>query len=365
MRKSLAFLFLSACTARGDSPWTGDVDVSAMLEPIADAGDGIARPQDLAFNPEAPDELWVVNRRDDSVTLVFDASSDARTTQHLVDPYALHFMASVSSVAFGAPGTFGTCQDSRNTYNNTTAPNDFTGPTLWSSDLDVFANSNPDAVAYLTDLYGMPTDLGSHLDMLHESPLCVGIAWEANNVYWVFDGDDGALVRYDFQHDHGVGFDDHSDGVIARYVRGQLARVDGVVGHVAYDGEVGEVLVADSGHGRVVVLDATTGRVGERLPAKEPGTDHHAMEDVSLRELGDGAALGLSQPAGLALIDGAVVVTDAATGVVHVLTRAGAPLAALSTGVDEGCLAGITGATLDDLWLVDACADEVLRLQPE
>ena len=49
------------------------------------------------------------------------------------------------------------------------------GPTLWSSDLDIFGQSNPEAVEYLSELYGSYTDLGSHLDMLHESPCALGL----------------------------------------------------------------------------------------------------------------------------------------------------------------------------------------------
>ena len=60
---------------------------------------------------------------------------------------------------------------------------------------------------------------GSHIDMLHESPLGMGIAHDSGNSYWYFDGYYGHLVYYDFKEDHDIGMDDHSDGVVRRYLR--------------------------------------------------------------------------------------------------------------------------------------------------
>jgi DNA-binding beta-propeller fold protein YncE len=336
--------------------------VSDQLEEIASRRDGLNTPQDLAFNPEREGELWVVNRKDDSVTIVFDATSGDRTTEHIVDPYALHFMDRVSSIAFGAPGTFATCQDSRNTYNGAGPGDDFMGPALWSSDLDVFGTSNPEAVETLTQQFGMPTDLGSHLDMLHESPLCVGIAWDHDNVYWVFDGNDGALVRYDFVDDHGVGWDDHSDGIISRYVSGEVKRRSGTVAHLALDHDTGELFAADAGNGRIVVLDTNSGNRGRDLPVMEPGTDHHAMRGVELEVFADRDD-GLDRPAGIDLVDDYVVVTDVGDGHVRIFDRAGELLSDLDTGLGEGALAGIHAVATDDLWLVDADGNRVLRLQ--
>jgi hypothetical protein len=64
--------------------------------------------------------------------------------------------------------TFATCQESRNTYNDQAPPNDFMGPTLWPADFDVYAHSNPEAVAFVG------SDLGSHIDMLHTRQLRLG-----------------------------------------------------------------------------------------------------------------------------------------------------------------------------------------------
>ena len=47
-----------------------------------------------------------------------------------------------------------------------------------------------------------------HFDMLHESPLCMGIVHDPEtatpygHVYWAFDGLDAMLMRYDFERPH-------------------------------------------------------------------------------------------------------------------------------------------------------------------
>ena len=151
------------------------------------------------------------------------------------------------------------------------------GPSLWSADPDIFASTNPAAVNYLSNLYGFYVDLGSHLDMLHESPLCMGIAWETDNVYWVFDGSDGSIVRYDFAEDHDVGYDDHSDGIIARYVTGRVSRVADVPSHLVYDDSSGLLYIADTGNNRVAVLDTTSGKRGQNLPMSEQVVAHYCL----------------------------------------------------------------------------------------
>jgi hypothetical protein len=135
----------------------------------------------------------------------------------------MHFMPNPSALAFGGswtsfgvPGTWATSAESNNGGNN------FMGPSLWSSNLSIFAVQNP---------YG----LGSHLDMLHCSPYAMGIAWEKDNVYWVFGNTYSGgvytadICRYDFVVDHNVGQDDHSDGIKHHYVSGQVKRSAGVM----------------------------------------------------------------------------------------------------------------------------------------
>lgn len=373
----LCLIFAVAC--RGDDQVTPEpvigADVlgnlthtldSVRLDLIGSSADGLDIPRDLDFNPERPGELWVVNKADDSVSIFFDAGTAEQRSEHLIDPFAMHFMEQVSSISFGAPVTFGTCQESRNTYDGTEPYNDFMGPTLWSSDLDVFAHSNLVASQTLSQQYGMPVDLGSHLDMLHESPWCMGIVWEKDNVYWVFDGLAGSIVRYDFQHDHGPGWDDHSDGVIARYGQRIVKRVADVPSHLELDHADGLLYIADTGNNRISVLDTTAGARGRDLVPTEPGTDYYLMDGVEQWDLVLGAEIDppMEAPSGIALVDDVLFVTDNATSRIYAFTLDGELLDYLDTELPAGSLMGVEAASLEELWLVDAVGNQVLRLRP-
>lgn len=332
---------------------------SVTITVIADRQDGLAIPRDLDFNPwaETP-ELWIVNRWDDSTTTIFDPGTPDQESIHLIDPYALHFMEEVSSIAFGQQGTFGTCQESRNTYNGLGEPNDFMGPSLWPSDLEVYARTNPDAVAFLG------FDLGSHLDMQHESPLCMGIAWERDNIYWVFEGMTGSIARNDFGEDHGPGFDDHSDGVVIRFATGEFSRVPDVPSHLVYDQESGLLYIADTGNARVAMLDTRTGQPGSQLPVVEPGTVLRSATgyDPIATVFEDDA---LVAPSGLAKHGDVLFVGDNATGRIWgVSATDGAVIDYLDTGIEAGGLMGIEVGPEGDLWVTDAVANRVLRISP-
>ena len=342
---------------------TGD-PAAVRVDVMATADDGLATPRDLAFNPEVDGQLWVVNRDDDSVTLLQQAGTDDQTIETIVDPYALHFLDSPSSLDFGKPGHWGSCQESRNTYNDRGPPNEFMGPTLWSSDLEVFGTSNPEAVEYLSDLYGFYVDLGSHLDMLHESPLCMGIAWETENVYWVFDGYNESIVRYDFVDDHGVGYDDHSDGVIRRYAEGEVGYVEGVPAHMHFDGDARLLYLADPGNNRVAVLDIESGDEGRALRVQEPGTDFKEVTGSSLWTLIDGESPGLEQISGLARVDDLLLVSDAATGTLAAFDLEGNEVDRLTLDLPPGALMGVEARGQGEIWVVDGVGHRLLRLTP-
>ena len=329
---------------------------AVTIDEILSSADGLDVPRDLDFNPDRPGELWVVNRADDSTTIAKDAGTADQTSEHIIDPFAMHFMEEVSSIEFGKPGTFGTCQESRNTYNDSSRKNDFMGPTLWSSDLDVFGETNPEAA----DSLGY--DLGSHLDMLHESPLCMGITWDSDNVYWVFDGLNEDIVRYDFQDDHGPGYDDHSDGIISRVTETGILRVEDIPSHMQLDHETGLLYTADTGNNRVLVLDTLTGARGQDLRVVEPGTDHHNWDDAEMWDLIQGADQGLGLPSGLAIHGEVLFVGDYATGNLFAFDLDGELIDWLPTGL-EG-LMGIEVVSEEEIWVVDAATDRVLRITP-
>lgn len=314
---------------------------------VATADDGLNEPRDLDFNPEVPGELWIVNRGDDSTVTISDGVAVKR-----IDPYALHFMEEVSSISFAKDDKFATCQDSRNTYNGQAAPNDFMGPALWSSDPEVFAETNPEAVDFVGG------DLGSHLDMLHESPLCMGIAWEKENLYFTFDGLSGTISRYDFAQDHGPGFDDHSDGVVERYPDVGVERVEGVPSHMVFDRERAVLYVADTGNARIAVLDPSSATVGRTYGGFE--TPIMEMDGASFSDLAGGDDLEL--PSGIALADDTLFVTDNATSRINAFSLDGELIDYLELDVEEGSLMGIRVAPDGALVVVDNAGDRVLRI---
>ena len=331
---------------------TGDhTATSVTLTQIASAADGLRVPRDLAFHNTRADELWVVNRADDSTVTITNASQSTRTALKRVDGYALHFMEEVSSLAFGKPDQFATCQESRNTYNNQGPPNDFMGPALWSADTAIYAVENP-------------IGLGSHLDMLHESPLCMGIAHVVDNVFWTFDGMTGSLSFYDFQEDHGAGYDDHSDGVIYRYADGQLQRVPDVPSHLAYDLEGHMLYVADSGNHRLGRMDVTVGAPGPRLPSKEPGVIYQRYLDAVVEDVVAAPTSLLDTPSGLELYQDMLWVTDNANGRISVFAKDGTRLNWLDTGLQPGALMGLTFGPDGRIYFVDAVDNRVLRVDP-
>lgn len=311
-------------------------------------------PRDLAFNPLAEGELWVVNGRDHSVAILHHATTDAPTIEYRRDGKAAHFMHRPSAIAFGSPsttigidGTFATAQESM----DDAVPflrREFMGPTLFSSSLDVFARP----VA--------PTLLGSHLDMLHESPLAMGIAWERDHVYWVFGGYLGTISRYDFVEDHGVGHDDHANGVIRHHGRGVVRRVPGVPSHLAFDPATSLLYVADTGNARVLALDTRTGRPGAAGPGWEAGVDTRWVDGSVFAELVPAGTLAL--PSGLALADGRLYVGDHATGLVHVFGTDATPLGTVDSGAGEHALMGLTFGPDGRLYGVDARRGRILRL---
>ena len=184
------------------------------------------------------------------------------------------------------------------------------------------------------ELFGAPYDRnrnGTHVDMLHETPYCMGIAHERDNVYWAFNGDVGALDRYDFNEPHEPGGEDHADGYVWRYAEGELARVPEVPSHLAYDARRRLVFAADTGHGRVVALDATSGFADGDVIDYDGLETNARMSGARLTEV---VAPGiLEMPSGVAFHEGVLFATDHATGKILALLPSGEILRELDTGL--------------------------------
>jgi hypothetical protein len=314
---------------------------------MGDAADGLDVPRDLAFHPTR-DELWTINRETDATVVYFHPGMVTQSSQNIVDGFAMHFMEEPSSIAFGAPGTFGSCGESRNEYNGQLpGGNDFMGPVLWSDDLAVYAQPSG-------------TDLGSHLDMLHESPLCMGIAWDTANVYWAFDGLNAHLVRYDFATDHGPGNDDHSDGVVRRFTDIELTRMPDVTSDMELDHATGILYIADTATGRILWVDTTTGEMDQTLQEEmEPLAEYSEW----LGAKNGVFARGLEAPSGLHLEGNRLFVTEFGRSAVTVFDvgeeKALGRLETPATGI-MGVAVGPDGK----VWYVDAASDELVRIDP-
>jgi hypothetical protein len=326
---------------------------SVTVEVVLDGDDGLNQPTDIEFHPDDDNEAWITNHGDDSMVIVSGAlgGSPSVSRRHVIT--SNHFLAKPSALAFsydvpfmatahdedqptqGDPGLGGT-------------PADFMGPTLWTSDSAIFDGGD-----------------ASHADMLHNSPSAMGIAWQSQHVYWVFDGYHSSITRYDFVEPHYLGGTDHSDGIIERWVEGEVSRLPGAVSHLAFDPDSDLLYIADTGNGRIAILDTTTGQEGELYgPAYDSPFQYH-WDGAVITTLVDGAKLGLSQPSGLELTDGYLWVSDSLTSTVFALDPAtGAAIDWLPLEREAGAIQGLEVDADGNLWVADVHANEVLKISP-
>ncbi|MDQ3036301.1 MAG: hypothetical protein M3Y87_28130 [Myxococcota bacterium] len=400
---SLALVLLGACDAPSTMMMDGDAGPLPMttlrtgapvtFEPVYEAtsyaaGGGVTRewlPVDLAVHPDG--ELWLVQRMErdpaydddtecterglagnpsDCVSLqgstvaitepsAAEPASEANGRANLVvDANSWHFMRRPSSIAFGDPAlpfeptdpgaadanvtetqtyqnTFATCHE--HATGNNTDGGAFIGPSLWTADRSIYNGVNG----------SFEWSNGSHLDMVHATQYCMGIAYEGANAYWTFNGAEGALDRYDFGAPHYPGHHDHDDGDVTRFYLpegDELSRLPYVPSNMVLSGA--SLFVADTGNGRVLRFDIAS-------PGIEVGTfrtfesiDATAMEGIGYQVLADAAVLGAawggaSEPSGLALLDAeTLVVASHATGHITLLELDGTVIRTIDTGTGEG-----------------------------
>ncbi len=321
---------------------------SVGLDTIATSEDGLNTPRDLEFSPTTG-SLWVANYVDDSVVILRDPGTDDQSARKEGDNFdANHFLAKPAALAFNDIGGVATIHEEDEKTQGAATPADFMGPTLWTADEEIFQG-----------------DHGSHLDMLHNTPNGVGIAWEVDNRFWVFDGYHDAIAMYDFHVDHDLGGADHSDGELKRYAEGDFQMVDDVPSHVAFDHDTSWLYIADTGNNRIAVLDTTSGDRGSRISPNYDGGTQHEMDDVETWTLVEGADVGLERPTGLELHDGLLWVSDNATGRITALTLEGEVVDYLETELPDGCLMGMAFDESGSLWTVDSVEQEVLRISPQ
>jgi len=332
---------------------------SVLMEVFADEDDGLGTPRDLEFNPAEPGQLWIVNRDSDSAVILTDAGTDDQESIFRGDTFgSAHFLAQPSALAFGDDGNWASIHETDDlTQGPNGTPEDFMGPTLWDDNLDVFDGGH-----------------GGHLDMLHNSPNGMGIAWEEGNTFWVFDGYHDSLTRYFFNNDHGYGGADHSDGEIERHVEGEVRWREDIPSHMEYDHSEDWLYFVDTGNNRIGVHDARSGAQAGNI-----GPNYDGIQRLVAFEGGDcwthidgEAVSGMGRPSGLALWDAdddgtpdMLFTNDNRTGIIFAFDMEGQLVDYLETGFEDGALMGMEFDQDGNLWLVNALENEVLRISPQ
>jgi len=321
-----------------------------VVNQIASSANALDGPTDLDFFPVlGKNELWIVNERNEddggSTLTVSNATTEDRSFESKIDGNSWHFMSLPTGIAFS---------DDNFNFANSTGVQDanhsggsFTGPALWSSDPDIYAQPSGGN--------------GSHLDMLHGSPFCMGIAHEVDNAFWVYDDWHEEIVRYDFVEDHGPGNDDHSDGTVRRYGDIGIGKDGDVPNHLILDKETGWLYFVDNGQDRVMRLDINSATGSSSLPElNEPLAEHSQMSGFTFETIIDE---GLVRPCGIELFENYLLVGDYANGdiVVYDMDNAFAEVGRIETS--QG-LTGIKVGPNGNIWATNRTQNTLIMVEP-
>lgn len=323
---------------------------------IGSSTNKVSAPRDLDFKP-GTNELWVLNNGTSSVpgsaTVTFyNAGKSNQFSRWRRDSNAGHFLRMGSAIAFGDNGLWANSNESDNGGDN------FMGPALWPSDSTIY-----------TKVHQNDNMLGSHCDMLHQSPWAMGIAHETKNVYWIFDGNKpnstlaNTICKYDFAVPHEYGGDDHSDGLIWRYTEVKVLRVANVPSHMIIDKATGMLYIADTGNKRILKLDTKSGTVGANITQSSENIAGYkkvtgASSSVIVSE-------GLVQPCGIDFSEGRLIVSDHSNGDIIIYNTTGAnvvEMGRIKTG-SKGIM-GVKVGPDGKIWYVDNAANKVIRIDP-
>lgn len=356
MKKLLLVAGVSCCCFNVNAQNTIDnyTNSTNVFTEIATSAQGLNAPHDLDFVPGRPGECWVLNKETDggSVVLLFNAGKAEQTHQFRRDSHNEHFMARATAIAFGANDFFGTAQEIIATTPGAT----FMGPALWNSDTTVFARMHQNN-------WVNGQLLGSHIDMLHQSPYGMGIAHDNANVYWYFDGYNNNICKYDFATPHGVGEDDHSDGKIHRYTDVTVTRKPNVPSHMVVDKANSWLYYADAGSGRVMRMKTTSGTIGGNLTppqtSGEPLAEYKAVTGATKEIM----VSGLTSPCGVDYRNDRLVVSDYATGNIYLYNTTTVPATLVGTIITGG--PGVMGVRMQNdnkIWFVNATTNKLYRI---
>ena len=320
-------------------------------EEIAGSGQSILNPRDLDFHPIlSRNELWVVLKSTESsggkTVKISNAGEVGQDELLQQDGNAWHFMSLPTGIAFSRNENFATSPGVYDANHDGGQP--FTGPALWSSDPDIYAQPSGGN--------------GSHLDMLHESPYTMGIAWETGNKFWVTCGDHDEVMSFDFREDHGPGNDDHADGIIYKYPIPDYTEDDTheVPDHLVLDHSTGWLYVCQSELNRVFRINTATGTPGEDETFHEAVEVYKFMDDFVWE---DYITTGLDRPTGIDIVEDRMIVSNYNTGDINLYDISGPTPVLLEIIPTEGN--GIMGVKVGPdglIWYVNRVTDKVMRI---
>ena len=328
------------------------------IESIAGASDGVNLPTDLDFHPTLTSrELWVINKDTEasggSTVTIYDAGLPEQTSVYKFDVSNWHFMSLPTGIAFSDNGNWASSPGVLDANHSPNIAAHFTGPTLWSSDMAIYGEDPG------------PELNGSHLDALHLSPQCQGVCAEKDNVFWVFDGYNRDLVRYDFAEDHGAGANYHGDGIVKRYSDDTVEKDpdDNVVSHLILDADKKWLYVVDHGNQRVIRIDITTGSDQGDTPQfamNEPISEYSVYTEYTQETV----VTGLDKPAGIDVIGNRMIVSEHESGqiiVYNISTIPAVELYRIETG--KTTVQGVKIGPDGRIWFVDQSTHGVFKIE--
>lgn len=321
---------------------------------VGSLSDQVSAPRDLDVKPNT-NEIWVGNygtSAGSSFIIFYNAGLPSQTSEYRKDTHADHFDRYTSAFAFSEIGEFGTIGENQ----NSSAGSTFMGPSLWSSDTALFAR-----VYQSNWANGYP--LGSHLDMLHQSPYGMGMAHDSAKAYWVFDGYNGNICKYDFVMGHGPGYEDHSAGKIWRYTDVTVTRVNNVPSHMCVDTMSGWLYFVDGGPKQVKRLNTTTGSVAGNLTppasANESLAGYYDVQGATVEVIDTFT----TQPCGLEVYNGRLLVGDYTNGNIYVYDITGPNPVFMDTIITgQAGMMGIKIGPDGKIWFVNRTANTLVRI---
>jgi hypothetical protein len=306
----------------------------------------ISKPTDLEFNPTRKGELWIINEGTESTggttVRIPDISASQFVYDFRKDENSWHFMALPTALAFSNNGDWAT---TTGILDANRKGGSFTGPALWSGDLNIYARPSGGN--------------GSHLDMLHGSPYCMGIASEHENVYWVYDGYNRHICRYDFGGDHGPGNSDHDDGKIHRFTNIGLKKNGTVPSHLIMNEDRTVLYAVDGGNNRVLKIDVTTATRKRSLALTNEKLADHSEWNADFEVLLEDEFFNFC---GVAISGNRLFLSDNTTGDIKCINlEKGEEIASIETGIE-----GITGITVFEnrLYFVSYKENSLYKVEP-